>query len=92
MVDSSMSSTQRMAEGMYAIALQVLCAIGETGTVKPEFLHDDIHIRHTMHEVATLEYASVGYGCGNTPRFAILVERSRQRVAGNEPQKEQKGT
>jgi len=61
-----MPSKRRMAEGMYATAPQVLCATGETGTVEPEFSHDELHIRQTMHEMTTLECASTAIGCGNT--------------------------
>ncbi len=62
--------TWNMREGMYLMGLPVLRAIGENGTIEPEFSHDELRIRHTMHEVTTLEYASCCIGCGNTsPNF-----------------------
>jgi len=40
---------------MDGAALQVLCARRGWTIVKPEFPHDDAHIRHSMPEVATPE-------------------------------------
>ena len=53
--DTSMSVKRRTAEGMDDVALQVLCARRGWTIVKPEFPHDDAHIRHSMSEVATPE-------------------------------------
>lgn len=66
MVDNSMLVTRNMREGMYFMGLQVLRATGEIGTIEPEFSHDGLRIRHTMHKVTTLEYTSCCIGCGNT--------------------------
>lgn len=77
MVDKSMSSKRKMVEGMYTIVLQVLHAIGETGTVKPEFPYDGLHIHHTMHELMTPEYASCWSGCGNT----LTINRQRNALS-----------
>ena len=76
---------------MYVPAPQVLCARLDWDC-RIRVPHDDIHIRHTMPEVATPEYASVRHGCGHTPREVIWVERSLRRVTGNESGKEQKET
>ncbi len=89
--NKSMPIKREFVEDMYANVPQVLCAWLDW-TCRIRVPPDDTHIRHTMSEVATLEYASVISGCGNTPRWSRLVERSLQRGTGNEPDKEQKET
>src|SRR6266446_7212490 len=60
--DSSMSLKRRTAEGMYAAALQVLCAWLDWDC-QTRVPHDSAHIHHIVPEVVTLEHASVVAGC-----------------------------
>jgi hypothetical protein len=60
--DNSMLLKRRTGEGTYAAALQVLCAWLDWDC-QTRVPHDSAHIRHTVPEVVTLEYASVVAGC-----------------------------
>jgi hypothetical protein len=92
MVDKSMLVKRNRREGMYLLGPPVLRATGEIGTLEPEFSHDGLRIRHTMPQVTTLECTSSCIGCGhtflNSQKWNALVPR----VAGKEPEREQKGT
>ena len=56
--DKSMLIKQEFVEDMYAKVLQVLCARLDWDC-RIRVPSDDVHIRHTMPEVATLKYAKV---------------------------------
>ena len=60
--DNSMSLKRRTEKGMYTAVPQVLCAWLDWDC-QTRVPHDSAHIRHTVPEVVTLEYASVVAGC-----------------------------
>ncbi len=91
-VDCSMLLKWKTREDMYLAVLRVLCAWGNRTIVEPQFPHDAVHIRHSMSNMATLEKAFGRGKCARSIHEPSWMERSLRRVAGNEPEREHKGT
>jgi hypothetical protein len=99
MVDSSMSLTRRIPEGMYGIALQVLCARspargrGEAGQLlNLSSCMMIIHIRQTMSNMTTSKNRKWAGVAANRLLYNLAILHSLRCMAGNEPDKEQTGT